>query len=102
MADVSINEMKAKVWIQEVQNELALVNNVMRGVDETLSRIPTEGDTITENLEKIGKAMEDICQRLNNGFTEIGKKISTAISNAHKVGTKVVDEIGTARAKIGN
>lgn len=102
MADRSIDQAKANAWIEEVQEEIELVNKVLRDdVPNVISDVPGN-DTFTNMLKETNNFLTTSWNAATKGFTEGWKKVEGVIKEIHKRGEIVVGVLGEFDEKAKN
>lgn len=68
MLDISVDEAKAKAWIDDVTAELEAVEKVLEKVRGSLTESAGEDDTIMNGIYKVGQTMETVWTGMCKGF----------------------------------
>ena len=80
MADISIEEAKAKIWMDDVKNELVAVEAILKKVNSSLMTTAETDDSIMKGIYKVGTAMETAWSKMCGNFKNAQKNLSDAIS----------------------
>lgn len=102
MADISIEEAKAKQWILDVKNELSAVEIVLRNVSTSCTTVPGEDDDIMKGIVSTGEALRGFWDQMCSGFKNATNLISDAISKIGTTAGEVVSDINNVKSKIGS
>lgn len=100
MADISIDQARANMWIADVNNELEAVELVLKGVSGSLTSVAGTDDSIMEGIFKVGTAMENAWTNMCNNFKTAQSKLSQVIGRIFDAVEDVVDAAGALRGKI--
>lgn len=100
--DISIDEAKAKIWMDDVNAELAAVRSLLKKVNMANADVAGSDDTIMEGIYKVGVAMGNAWDKMCNVFDEVSGKITDGISKLGHAVQHVVEEAESIRAKIEN
>lgn len=100
MADISIDEAKAKLWVDDVNAELDAVKEILNRVEESLSTVAGDEDSIMEGIYQVGKAMERVWNEMCNRFRTAQGMLSEGISKIVKATANVLDDAGNLRSSI--
>ena len=91
MADRNIDQAKANAWIKDVQEEIALVNKILREeVPNVVSDVPGN-DTFTDMLKATNDFLTTSWNTTTKGFTDGWKKVDDVIKEVARGGNVVVD-----------
>ncbi len=77
--DLSMDEAKAKAWVQEVQQEIELVNELVGKVDTFMQELQDESDPVMTILRNASERVSSFGQQLRKSFTEASKGLVNAI-----------------------
>lgn len=102
MPDISINEAKAKIWIDDVNHELEQVESILKKVNASLTTTAGSGDSIMEGIYKVGMAMETAWTAMCNNFKSAQELIKNAVDVLGKTGVTIIDEAEALRNKVGS
>lgn len=80
MADIKIDEARAKIWISDVQNELEIVEGVLKNVTTSITSIPTDDDVIFQGIRKAGETLKTGWNKVYNVFKDVGNIINDVIN----------------------
>lgn len=101
MADISIDEAKAKIWMDDVNSELNAVESILRKVNGALTTVAGSDDSIMNGIYKVGVAMENAWAIMCNNFKSAQSKVAEAISKIVVSAQNVIDDADALRTKIG-
>lgn len=101
MKDLSIDEARAKQWMQDVDQEIEEVEALLKLVSQARSSIPGEDDTIMEGIISTCEALNDFWTQMCNGFKSASKSLTSVIENIGKAASNVVNDINTVKSRIG-
>lgn len=102
MADISIEEAKAKTWILDVKNELSAVETVLKNVSTACTTLPGEDDDIMKGIVDTGEALRSFWDQMCSGFTKATELISDAIDKIGSTAGEVVSDINNVKSRIGS
>lgn len=100
MADISIEEAKAKMWIEDVNAELDAVERILNKVNESLSTVAGDDDTIMDGIVKIGNKMEEVWNEMCKKFKEVQAKLPGIVEMIKKAAQDVIDDATELKNKI--
>ena len=100
MADISIEEAKAKVWLDDVNNELNEVEVILNKVNTCLTTVIGSDDTIMAGICNIGTAMENAWGNMCKAFKNVQGSVGKVLSQLFTTAQNVVDDADAIRAKI--
>ncbi len=102
MRDLSIDEARAKVWMEDVNQEIEEVEALLKQINRAASAIPGEDDVIMQNIESTCNVLTDFWNQMCNGFKSANKSLASIIENIGKAATNVVDDINSVKSRIGS
>lgn len=102
MKDISIDEARAKMWIQEVDEEIRDVEALLRKINQAASSIPGEDDDIMKGIEATCNTLNDFWTKMCNGFKSAGKSLTSVIDSLGKAASSVIEDINAVKSKIGS
>lgn len=102
MADISIDEAKAKQWILDVKNELSSVETVLKNVTTACTTVPGEDDDIMKGIVSTGETLRSFWDQMCNGFKSATDFISESITKIGTTAGAVIQDINTVKSKIGS
>lgn len=100
MADISIEEARAKIWLMDVERELNSVQEVLDKVSKVLTTVAGSDDTIMQGLYKVGETMESVWGSLCKNFNEAHHNVSEAVKLVISTAQDVVDDVDVLKGKI--
>ena len=93
MADkIKLEEAQAKMWISDVENEIMVVDDILKNVRRAMTEIPGEEDTIYQGIRKIGDTLTNVWTRMISGFREANKSIQGGIKKTVAAGEEIIQE----------
>ena len=98
--DLSIDEAKAKIWMDDVNAELSAVRSLLKKVNTATSEVVGSEDTIMTGIYKVGVAMGNAWDNMCNIFDDVQSKVASGISKIGETVSNVVEEVEAVRAKI--
>ena len=98
--DISIDEAKAKIWMDDVNSELSAVRALLKKVNMANAEVAGSDDTIMEGIYKVGVAMGNAWDKMCNIFDDAGSKIKEGLTKLDSTVQHVVQEVESVRAKI--
>lgn len=101
LADLSIDEARAQLWINDVENEIELVRGVLKKTETAIITIPTEDDTIFQGIRKAGQALENAWAKACNAYGDSKDFIRKAIQNATNAGRELAEGAQNLASKFG-
>lgn len=101
MADISIDEAKAKVWIDDVKSEITEVEGVLKKVTTAVTTAPGEDDDIMQGIESTCQVLSDFWTRMCQGFKSAGSAMTETIERIQKSGQEVIGDINNVKSKVG-
>lgn len=99
MADISIDEAKAKMWIDDVNAELDAVEAILHKVNNSLAT-PVGDDTIMEGISKVGEAMESAWTEMCRQFKLAQAKLPEVVNKIVKAAQDVIDDANELKSKV--
>lgn len=100
-ADLSIDEARAQIWINDVNSELELVRGVLKKTNTAITTIPTEDDTIFQGIRKVGQTLGNVWDKVCNAFDQSKDFIGKAIQNAATAGQELAEGAQSLATKFG-
>ncbi len=100
MADISIEEARAKIWLMDVERELDAVQDVLDKVSKVLTTVVGSDDTIMQGLYKVGETMESVWGTLCKNFKEAHHNVSEAVKIVVGAAQDVVEDVEVLKGKI--
>jgi cytochrome c556 len=100
MADISIDEAKAKMWIDDVNAELDAVETILHKVNNSLATPVGEDDSIMEGISKVGEAMESAWTEMCRQFKEAQAKLPEVVNKIVKAAQDVIDNANELKSKV--
>lgn len=91
MSDLSIDEAKAKMWVDDVAAELKDVEVILKNVSGALTTPIVAEDTIMQGIYNVGTSMETSWTTLCNEFVDSTEKIAEAVSQIGKAVIEIID-----------
>ncbi len=89
MADIKIDQQKAKNWIADVKAELNSVDDVLIAVGNVCAEMPNKDDSFVQLIETTGDFIDDAWRETKNGFKSAWEKIENAIDDIGRVAGQV-------------
>jgi archaellum component FlaC len=102
MADISIEQEKAKQWMADVKNELELVEALLKTVTAASTTVPGDDDVIMQGVEKTCETLTQFWNTMCEGFKSASSLLEEAINKIGQVADEVIEDINTVRGKIGS
>ena len=84
--DISIDEAKAKIWMQDVNTELAAVRALLEKVNAATVEVAGSDDTIMNGIYNVGVAMGNAWTKMCSVFDQAQDNI---VKSAERIGTAV-------------
>ena len=97
--DLSIDEAKAKIWMDDVNSELSAVRALLKKVNTANSEVVDSDDTIMGGIYKVGVAMGNAWDKMCNIFDDVQDKVRGGIDKIGQTVSNVVEEVEAIRAK---
>ena len=101
-ADIKIDEARARMWMDDVNNELELVQSVLNKTHTAIQTIPTDDDTIFQGIRKAGSTLATAWEKVCNCFRESRGLVGNAISHAATAAEELSAGINSLIAKFGS
>lgn len=93
MADkIKLDEMRAKLWIQDVNTEIELVEGVLKKVTAAMTEVPGEDDPIYKGIKKIGNTLTEVWNNTIMTFKKSGSAIKDTIDKVSKAAQELAEE----------
>jgi len=102
MADISIDEAKAKIWMEDVNSELAAVESILKKVNGALTTVAGSDDSIMNGIYKVGTTMESAWNTMCTNFKSAQSKLAEAISKIVSSAQNVINDADALKYKIGH
>ena len=100
MADINIDEAKAKIWIGDVESEIDNVEKLIKKINGAVSEAAGEDDTIMQGIYKVGTTMEETWTVMCDGLKEATVQINNALTKIFTQAQEVLEDIDTLKNKI--
>lgn len=100
MADISIDEAKAKIWLDDVNAEIDAVEGILKKVNSSVTTPAGSDDSIMKGIEKIGVAMENAWTAMCNHFKQSQSKLKEAIDMIVRSAQTVIDDADSVKSKV--
>lgn len=91
MIDMDMDVGRAEIWLKEVKETLAEVENTLTKVRTACQTVPGEDDVLFQQIERSGKVMNDIWDTACNAYKSAWDKVTDGIEELGKTGKKIVD-----------
>ena len=101
MADISIDEAKAKIWMDDVRNEINAVEAILKKVNGALTTVAGDDDSIMQGIYKVGTTMESVWTSMCNGFKSAHSILEEALTKLVSSAQNVIDDADTLKNSIG-
>ena len=101
MMDMSIDEAKAKIWIDDVNAEISAVRTLLRKVNNANSTIAGVDDSIMDGIYTVGTALESAWTKMCNSFDEAQSKLVEAVAKIGKTVSGVLENVDSVKARVG-
>lgn len=89
---IKLEEAQAKMWIEDVKNEISIVDGILKGVRRAMTEIPGDDDTLYQGIRKIGDTLTNVWTRMITGFKQASESIETGIKKTVAAGEELVQE----------
>ena len=93
MADIKIDEARAKIWISDVKNELELVETVLKNVTTSITTIPTDDDVIFKGIRKAGETLNNAWTKVCSVFKEVGNLVNDVVTRTTSTAEELHQEV---------
>ena len=100
MADLKIDQARAKSWIKDVQNELALTEGTLDKAKEELETFPGEDDTVFLMVEKTNNLLNEAWSATTKAFNDAWSEIDEGLDQLGKAGERVKEAFNDFQAQI--
>ena len=101
MSDISLEEARAKIWMDDVNSELEAVEAILKKVHSSLTTTAGSDDSIMNGIWKVGTAMENAWNTLCNNFKSAQSKMALGIAKLVATAQEVIDDADALKSKIG-
>lgn len=98
--DLSIDEAKAKMWMDDVNSELTAVRSLLKKVNTTNAEVVGSDDTIMQGIYNVGVAMGNAWDNMCNVFDDVQEKVAKGVSKIGETVQEVVEHVDSVRKKI--
>lgn len=95
MADIKIDEARAKVWVSDVQNELEIVERVLKNVTTSITTIPTDDDVIFQGIRKAGETLNNAWTKVCGVFKEVGRLVNDVVNRTTSTAEELHQSVET-------
>ena len=96
---MSIDEARAKVWLDDVNHELQAVRALLKKVQTANTEVAGSDDTIMEGIYQVGVAMDNAWSQMCNIFDEVQEKLNSTIAKIREAVREKVEEITALKGK---
>ena len=91
MIDMDMDVGRAQIWLKEVTEELAQVEQTLRRVQTACQTVPGEEDTVFKFIEKTGNTMNSVWDTACNAYRTAWDRVNEGIEDLTNTGKKIVD-----------
>lgn len=91
--DISIDEAKARAWINDVNSEIIQVESILANVGNEITNVIDDDDPIMVGIEKYGKEMQDVSGTMVKEFKSAMNNVEDAVNKLVEGIRKIVDEV---------
>lgn len=91
--DISIEEARAKAWINDVNAEIIQVESILQKVGNELTTVVDEDDPIMKGIETYGKEMTEVSENMVKEFKSAMDTVQDAVNKLIDGIRKAVDEV---------
>lgn len=96
---MTIDEAKADAWIEEVETQVQLAEEILQDISRDCYSDPADGDTILEGIQNVAKTAETVWSNVNSAFNTVTKNLKdtlSAIKNAVEKATEKIEDAASA------
>lgn len=90
MANLSIDEARAKAWIEEVNSELKMVTEITDKMTEVILSDPAKDDSIIKTFVGWGEKLNNCWSNISKGYRTCG---DIMVSTINKIVTAVQEKL---------
>lgn len=101
MMDMSIDEAKAKIWMDDVNAEINAVRVLLKKVNTANSTVAGVDDSIMSGIYTVGTALESAWTKMCNSFDEAQSKLAQAIAKIGKTVGDVLENVDSVKNRVG-
>ena len=99
--DLNIDEARAKMWIDDVNNEITLVKDLLIKVSTASTTTPQEEDDIMKGIASTCTTMRYFWDKMCDGFGKTIDLIKDAVTNMVNATNQRVEDVQSVERKIG-
>ena len=100
MVDISIDEAKAKIWLDDVNAELEAVERILSKVTQSFTSPAGNDDSIMDGIYKVGTTMETAWNELGKAFTSALSTLKEVVKRLVVEGSKVIDDASQLEKRV--
>lgn len=100
MADLKIDEARAKIWILDVKRELVAVEHVLDDIKKLNNSVPGSDDTVFQLLEKTSNMMNETWTTTCNAFKKGWDILEEGFGVIAKAGQKIEEAVQELQTQI--
>ena len=101
MYDLNIDEARAKMWIDDVNNEITLVKDLLTKVSTASTTTPQEEDDIMKGIASTCTTMRYFWDKMCDGFGKTIDLLKDAVANMVNATNQRIDDVKTVESKVG-
>lgn len=101
MYDLNIDEARAKMWIDDVNNEITIVKDLLTKVSTVSTTTPQEEDDIMKGIASTCTTMRYFWDKMCDGFGKTINLLKDAVTNMVNATNQAVEDAKTVENKVG-
>lgn len=101
MYDLNIDEARAKIWIDDVNNEITIVKDLLTKVSTVSTTTPQEEDDIMKGIASTCTTMRYFWDKMCDGFGKTINLLKDAVTNMVNATNQAVEDAKTVENKVG-
>lgn len=95
---MTIDEAKADMWIEEVENQINLAESILRDIARDCYQDPSEDDTILRGIKTVAENAENAWNEVIGAFNTVTKNLRSTIKSIKDAVQRAQEKIEEAAA----
>lgn len=96
--NMEIDEVKADMWIENVENQINMAEEILRDIARDCYQDPAEDDTILKGIKDVAQSAEDTWTDVIGAFNTVTSNLKESINKIKNAVEKAMEKIEEAAA----